>query len=205
MPDSQNNHDQHEQQLDALIAEYYRAEEAGQTPDHDEFMAQHPEFAKDLAEFFADVMILPRQDRPDPQDPALEPTITPNTSPRSKAAVGSVVRYFGEYETAGYMSPEQAAGGAAGVFGFGSGGGGDCRPFNFKLWDVSTAEELMKVIEVFGGFAFSPDSKALLICDGMTVSGNSMPSSRHTTEPSMRVNASIKKTSLRNIRRFKKN
>lgn len=62
-----------------------------------------------------------------------------------------------------------APGGAAGVFGFGSGGGGDCRPFNFKLWDVSTAEELMKVIEVFGGFAFSPDSKALLICDGMGV------------------------------------
>ena len=93
----------------------------------------------------------------------------------------------------------------AGMFGFGSGCGGDCLPFNFKLWDVSTAEELMKVIEVFGGFAFSPDSKALLICDGMTVSGNSMPSSRHTTEPSMRVNASIKKTSLRNIRRFKKN
>ena len=334
MPDSQDNNDQHEHQLDALIAEYYRAEAAGKAPDHNQFIAQHPEFAKELAEFFADVLMLHGPERQNPHDPALEPTITPNTSPRSKAAVGSVVRYFGEYEileelgaggmgvvykarqtklkrivalkmirsgtlansqdvqrfeaeakaaaklthpgivsvhevgihngqpfytmdyveggslsrlhrdkpvaskyaaklvrrlaesmhyahqqniihrdlkpanilltgkgapritdfglakrlrtddesheptmtesgqilgTAGYMSPEQAAGGAAGVFGFGSGGGGDCRPFNFKLWDVSTAEELMKVIEVFGGFAFSPDSKALLICDGMEV------------------------------------
>ncbi len=58
MPDSENRQDQHEQQLDALIAEYHRAEAKRQTPDHSGFIAQHPEFAKELAEYFSDVMRL---------------------------------------------------------------------------------------------------------------------------------------------------
>ena len=98
MSDSQNSHDQREQQLDAIIAEYYRAEEAGKALDHNEFIAQHPEFTKELTDFFADVLILHRQDRPDPQDPALEPPITPNTSRQKNSPAATVVRYFGAYE-----------------------------------------------------------------------------------------------------------
>ncbi len=112
MPDSENSDDQHEQQLDVLIAEYYRAEAAGKAPDHTEFITQHPEFAKELAEFFADVLMLHGPDRSNPHDPALEPTITPNASPRSKAAVGFVVRYFGEYE----ILEELGAGGMGVVY-----------------------------------------------------------------------------------------
>lgn len=98
MPDSPDSHDQRELQLDTIVAEYYRAEAAGQAPDHNEFIAQHPEFAKELAEFFADVVMLHDQDRPDLQDPALEPTITPNKSLQKHSSAASEVRYLGEYE-----------------------------------------------------------------------------------------------------------
>ena len=58
MPVPNQNQDDREQQLDAIIAEYYRAEEAGKAPDHNEFIAQHPEFAKELTEFFSNIAIL---------------------------------------------------------------------------------------------------------------------------------------------------
>ena len=112
MPDSQNSHDQHEQQLDAIVAEYYRAEEAGQAPDHNEFIAQHAEFATELAEFFSDIGILQDANIQGHGDPALEPTIIPCKSRPTKSAAGQVVRYFGEYE----ILEELGAGGMGVVY-----------------------------------------------------------------------------------------
>jgi len=54
MSDSTSDRSQHEQQIDAIIAEYYQAEEEGRAPDQEEFLRRHPEFSADLREFFAD-------------------------------------------------------------------------------------------------------------------------------------------------------
>ena len=40
MSDSEEQPDDREQQLDAIIAEYYRLEEKGEAPDQKEFMAR---------------------------------------------------------------------------------------------------------------------------------------------------------------------
>ena len=55
MSDSEEKPDEREQQLDAIIAEYYRLEETGKAPDQTEFMARYPEFQQELSEFFADL------------------------------------------------------------------------------------------------------------------------------------------------------
>lgn len=44
MPDSTDGHEEREQQLDAIIAEYYRSVETGRAPKQNEFIAQHPDF-----------------------------------------------------------------------------------------------------------------------------------------------------------------
>jgi WD40 repeat protein/predicted Ser/Thr protein kinase len=43
-----------ERRLDEILAAYFQAKAAGQAPDRDRLIAQHPDFAADLAEFFAD-------------------------------------------------------------------------------------------------------------------------------------------------------
>lgn len=47
-----------EQQLDEIIAKYYRAEGVGERLDETEFIAQHPSFVKELREFFSNIGIL---------------------------------------------------------------------------------------------------------------------------------------------------
>ena len=98
MPDSTDGNEEREQQLDAIIAEYYRSIETGRAPKQNEFIAQHPDFRQELREFFADLRMFQDSNHRDSDDPALEATITPGTTHRKNLAAGAVVRYFGAYE-----------------------------------------------------------------------------------------------------------
>lgn len=90
--------DEREQQLDTIIAAYYRAVEAGASVDQQDIIAKHPEFQRELNEFFADIGALNAASPRNQQDPALEPTLTLSAAGREKSGRGTVVRYFGEYE-----------------------------------------------------------------------------------------------------------
>ena len=98
MSDLNLTHDERERQLDAIIAGYYRAVEAGDCVDQKDFIGQHPEVEKELSEFFADLGMLNAASPQDQQDPALEPTITAVTSHGKNLNPREVVRYFGAYE-----------------------------------------------------------------------------------------------------------
>ncbi|HQX50585.1 MAG TPA: SUMF1/EgtB/PvdO family nonheme iron enzyme [Planctomycetaceae bacterium] len=58
MPDSHDSRSEHERQLDAIINQYYEAVEQGDPPNQDAFIAEHPEFAAELREFFSDARLL---------------------------------------------------------------------------------------------------------------------------------------------------
>ena len=103
MSDSSQFHDEHERQLDAIIARYYRAVEEGLPPDQDKFAAQHPEFEKDLCEFFADLGHLQGAVPHAEENPALSDTVTMKAPQLAATRRPSVVRYFGEYEILGEL------------------------------------------------------------------------------------------------------
>ncbi len=98
MPNSIDENEEREQQLDAVIAAYYRAIEAGECVDQKDFIAQHPGVERDLREFFADLRMFQDSNNRDSGDPALEPTITTGTAQRKSFAAGTDIRYFGAYE-----------------------------------------------------------------------------------------------------------
>jgi Protein kinase domain/WD40-like Beta Propeller Repeat len=103
--DRQNAAD-HEHQLQEILHAYLRAVDAGQAPDRQALLREHPELASELADFFAD------QDRiakvaqaMRPAEPAAQVAATlnveaPTLSPDHPAVPppGSRVRYFGDYE-----------------------------------------------------------------------------------------------------------
>jgi WD40 repeat protein/tRNA A-37 threonylcarbamoyl transferase component Bud32 len=96
MTDPSTERSQHEQQLDAIIAEYYEAAEQGRPPNRAEFLRQHPDFSAELREFFADVRQI-EQVAP-PLRPALEDTKQYDSSQGSSLSPGVLVRYVGDYE-----------------------------------------------------------------------------------------------------------
>jgi len=51
----------HDRGLDAAIADYLTRLDSGETPDQDEYLAQHPEVAQDLQRFFDDLAFVDRQ------------------------------------------------------------------------------------------------------------------------------------------------
>lgn len=55
MASSIDRDEEREQQLNAIVAEYYRLDEAGTPPENGTFIAQYPEFRDDLKDFFADL------------------------------------------------------------------------------------------------------------------------------------------------------
>ena len=104
-----------EQRVNEAIAAYLEAVDAGEAPDPSEFVAQHGDIATELESFFTnrdefERMAEPLQPAdnaaPSPQgdDPTLppagEPTEAPTLAPTETpgAAIGTMVRYFGDYE-----------------------------------------------------------------------------------------------------------
>jgi eukaryotic-like serine/threonine-protein kinase len=106
-----------EARLDEVIAAYLEALENGQAPDRAELLAQHPDLAEDLNEFFQgeaqfDSLMTPlRIHRP---ATAGNGAAIPSTAPHSPAADASVgrLRTFGDYE----LLEEIARGGMGVVF-----------------------------------------------------------------------------------------
>src|SRR5260370_42374887 len=101
-----------DQRLQEVVAAYFQAVEAGQAPDRNALLAQHPDLAADLASFFANRDRFVRASAPlapAPSDPDAE-TLAPSPS-MANAALGTV-RYFGDYE----LMEEVARGGMGVVY-----------------------------------------------------------------------------------------
>jgi hypothetical protein len=105
------NEPEREERINAIIAEYLRAADAGQAPDRDELLACHADLADELRSFFADHDRAQRLAPLSAASPAEAPTLAPG-EPASAPPVGSRVRYFGDYE----LLEEIARGGMGVVF-----------------------------------------------------------------------------------------
>jgi hypothetical protein len=80
-----------ESRIDAAIAEYLQAAEAGAPPQRDAWLAKYPDLKAELEQFLADQSAFQRIAEP------LDPDKT--VAPMIEAAVDSkIVRYFGDYE-----------------------------------------------------------------------------------------------------------
>ncbi len=74
-----------DQQLEVILHAYLQAVDAGQAPDRDAWLCQHPEFASELAAFFAD------------QDKVAQ-VANGMTGMEVIPSLGTRLRYFGDYE-----------------------------------------------------------------------------------------------------------
>src|SRR2546427_337231 len=102
-----------EERLDAAVAAWYEAREAGRPLDRAAFLARYPDLAADLASFLADKQQFDRAAAPLPPaaiPPADAPTLAPG-APAPSPTLGTV-RYFGDYE----LLEEIARGGMGVVF-----------------------------------------------------------------------------------------
>ncbi len=88
-----------EQRLQAVLHAYLQAVDAGQHPDPQELLRQHPDLAEELAGFFADEAKLDRFAHPFARDlqPLTEPAAL-ESGPSATTVVLPRIRYFGDYE-----------------------------------------------------------------------------------------------------------
>ena len=94
--------------LEAAIAEFLQAAEAGQSPDRDALARRYPDLAEELHSFFADHDQMlrgvrgetPPPELPKPSPCAIDPTLPLEGASASlpPAARGEAIRYFGDYE-----------------------------------------------------------------------------------------------------------
>jgi hypothetical protein len=91
-----------DRQLEVILHTYLQAVDVGQAPDCDALLRQHPEFASELAAFFASQEEVGRmaQQMVNPAVPAPAGIETPTLPPGevSAPALGTQIRYFGDYE-----------------------------------------------------------------------------------------------------------
>jgi WD40 repeat protein/tRNA A-37 threonylcarbamoyl transferase component Bud32 len=95
-----------EQRVNAAIAAYLEAVDAGQAPDRQEFLRRHPELAADLEAFFGDQDKLDRMARPEAPAGSVPPEIAgavmgaATLAPLEESAreTATKIRYFGDYE-----------------------------------------------------------------------------------------------------------
>jgi serine/threonine-protein kinase len=86
-----------DERLNAIIAPYLEAVDAGREPDWQELLRQHPALAAELQAFFADRDAFDRLAPPGPHAPPAEPPTVPPAE-QLVPAPGVKVRYFGDYE-----------------------------------------------------------------------------------------------------------
>src|SRR5581483_5304121 len=97
-----------DRQLEEILHTYLQAVDAGQAPDREDLLRQHPDLAAELAAFFADQDRLARLADP---YPTVAPAEASRVAPSELAPVEGVkVSYFGDYELL-----EQIAAGGMGV------------------------------------------------------------------------------------------
>jgi WD40 repeat protein len=113
MPSGPTDSAARDQRLQEVLHAYLQAVDAGQTPDRQELLRQHPELAADLAAFFADQDQLDRlvqAERPG-RPPAGEAATQPARETEADPGLGTV-RHFGDFE----LLEEIARGGMGVVF-----------------------------------------------------------------------------------------
>ena len=79
------------EQLQSILVAYIEAAEKGQAPNRDDLLAQHPDFAAELADFLAGRQRIQQIAPPPAEMPTLAPT-------EMTAAPLGTVRCFGDYE-----------------------------------------------------------------------------------------------------------
>lgn len=100
--------DPHSQKLDRIIAAYLQAVETGNAPSREQLLAEYPELAAQLKEFFTQHEAMHRAATRSPDGVRDDATIPPSAQPPEEATlapnstdtleVGTRVRYFGDYE-----------------------------------------------------------------------------------------------------------
>src|SRR5262245_50329180 len=105
-----------DEQVNAILADYLQAVQAGQSPDRKALLAQHSDLAAELRSFFADQdrfhnLAAPPQALAAPAPTAEPPTVARGGAEPAEPLLGKV-RYFGDYE----LLAEIARGGMGVVF-----------------------------------------------------------------------------------------
>ena len=111
MLDPQDTDSSRQNRLNQIIAEYLEAVQAGESPDRRELLDRHPDLANELAAFFADhdrmkvlaeptvdAATLPPSDTDASDAATLPPSDAKVISADAAPAVGTRIRYFGDYE-----------------------------------------------------------------------------------------------------------
>src|SRR5436190_20919887 len=89
------DHPSGEGRINKVLAEYLTAQEAGQQPDHQKFLARYPELTAELQAFFADEA---QFDRFAAGLPPVVAAIPAGDGETAKASLLGTVRYVGDYE-----------------------------------------------------------------------------------------------------------
>lgn len=97
MSETPSTPSERDQRLERILADYLHADEAGQPCNREELLRQHPDLAADLGSFFRNRDAMQRMAEPIKQQvPELPETI--GGFEAISAGVGTMLRYFGDYE-----------------------------------------------------------------------------------------------------------